>query len=82
MLHYVFSPSTSAVGLLLFVCIPVPLAAAPQPGLKRSCLEEVTDLVSSGFLRRGAGFLRVSGDMLKGTSSVNGDLRVGITQVS
>ncbi|XP_047677260.1 HEAT repeat-containing protein 5A isoform X1 [Tachysurus fulvidraco] len=43
-------------------------------------LDDVMELVSSGFLRRGAGFLRVSSDMLKGTNSVNGDLRVGITQ--
>lgn len=68
--------------LLLFFCIPVSPAAAPRSSLKYSRLEEVTELLSSGFLRRGAGFLRVSGDMLKGTSSVNGDLRVGITQVN
>lgn len=40
------------------------------------------ELLSSGFLRGGAGFLRASGDMLKGTSSVSRDVRVGITQVA
>ncbi|XP_060789898.1 HEAT repeat-containing protein 5A isoform X3 [Neoarius graeffei] len=68
------------LGTLFASALEPKQAVAPRPGLKRSCLEEVTDLVSSGFLRRGAGFLRVSGDMLKGISTVNGDLRVGITQ--
>lgn len=39
------------------------------------------DLLSGGFLRGGAGFLRASGDMLKGTSSVSKDVRIGVTQV-
>lgn len=39
------------------------------------------DLLSGGFLRGGAGFLRASGDMLKGTSSVGKDVRIGVTQV-
>uniref|UniRef100_A0AAR2LUP9 HEAT repeat-containing protein 5A n=1 Tax=Pygocentrus nattereri TaxID=42514 RepID=A0AAR2LUP9_PYGNA len=45
-----------------------------------SCLEEVMELVSSGFLRGCAGFLRASGDLLKGMNSVSRDVRVGITQ--
>lgn len=40
------------------------------------------ELLSGGFLRGGAGFLRASGDMLKGTSSVGKEVRVGVTQVS
>lgn len=39
------------------------------------------DLLLGGFLRGGAGFLRTSGDMLKGTSSVGKDVRIGVTQV-
>lgn len=39
------------------------------------------DLLLAGFLRGGAGFLRTSGDLLKGTSSVGKDVRVGVTQV-
>lgn len=59
------------------------LPAAPrQGGRGRSSLEEVMDLLSGGFLRGGAGFLRASGDMLKGTSSVGKDVRIGVTQVS
>uniref|UniRef100_A0A671UXR2 HEAT repeat-containing protein 5A n=1 Tax=Sparus aurata TaxID=8175 RepID=A0A671UXR2_SPAAU len=57
------------------------LAAAVEPsGRGRSSLEEVMDLLSGGFLRGGAGFLRASGDMLKGTSSVSKDVRIGVTQ--
>uniref|UniRef100_A0A671S206 HEAT repeat-containing protein 5A n=1 Tax=Sinocyclocheilus anshuiensis TaxID=1608454 RepID=A0A671S206_9TELE len=55
------------------------LASALEPR-QRNSLEEVMELLSSGFLRGGAGFLRASGDMLKGTSSVSRDVRVGITQ--
>ncbi|KAF5892251.1 mis18-binding protein 1 isoform X1, partial [Clarias magur] len=68
------------LGTLLASAVEPKQAIAGRPGLKRNGLEEVTELVSSGFLQRGAGFLRVSGDMLKGTSPVSGDLRVGITQ--
>uniref|UniRef100_A0A674A2M0 HEAT repeat-containing protein 5A n=1 Tax=Salmo trutta TaxID=8032 RepID=A0A674A2M0_SALTR len=49
-------------------------------GSRRSSLEEVMDLMTGGFLRGGAGFLRASGDKLKGTSSVSKDIRIGITQ--
>uniref|UniRef100_A0A8D0A6R2 HEAT repeat-containing protein 5A n=1 Tax=Sander lucioperca TaxID=283035 RepID=A0A8D0A6R2_SANLU len=41
---------------------------------------EVMDLLWGGFLRGGAGFLRASGDMLKGTTSVSKDIRIGVTQ--
>uniref|UniRef100_A0AAQ5YVX3 HEAT repeat-containing protein 5A n=1 Tax=Amphiprion ocellaris TaxID=80972 RepID=A0AAQ5YVX3_AMPOC len=55
--------------------------APPRQGVKgRSSLEEVMDLLSAGFLRGGGGFLRTSGDMLKGTSSVSKDIRIGVTQ--
>ncbi|XP_019118767.2 HEAT repeat-containing protein 5A isoform X1 [Larimichthys crocea] len=57
-----------------------PIAAPKQGGRGRTSLEEVMDLLSVGFLRGGAGFLRASGDMLKGTSSVSKDVRIGVTQ--
>ncbi|XP_056249752.1 HEAT repeat-containing protein 5A isoform X3 [Seriola aureovittata] len=57
-----------------------PTAAPRQGGRGRSSLEEVMDLLTAGFLRGGAGFLRASGDMLKGTSSVSKDIRIGVTQ--
>ncbi|XP_070776216.1 HEAT repeat-containing protein 5A [Enoplosus armatus] len=70
------------LGTLLAAAVePRPPTAVPrQGGRGRSSLEEVMDLLSGGFLRGGAGFLRASGDMLKGTSSVSKDVRVGVTQ--
>ncbi|XP_028994426.1 HEAT repeat-containing protein 5A isoform X2 [Betta splendens] len=65
---------------------PQPPPQPPQPNDSRqagrgpSSLEDVMDLLSGGFLRGGAGFLRASGDMLKGTSSVSKDVRIGVTQ--
>lgn len=58
---------------------------APRPGANGALpagasLEEVMDLLLGGFVRGGAGFLRVSGDMLKGTSSVSKDVRIGVAQ--
>uniref|UniRef100_A0A7N6BFF2 HEAT repeat-containing protein 5A n=1 Tax=Anabas testudineus TaxID=64144 RepID=A0A7N6BFF2_ANATE len=57
-----------------------PAAAPKQGGRGPSSLEEVMDLLLGGFLRGGAGFLRASGDMLKGTRSVSKDVRIGVTQ--
>ncbi|XP_051578229.1 HEAT repeat-containing protein 5A-like isoform X2 [Myxocyprinus asiaticus] len=68
------------LGTLLASALEPRQAIAPRPGSKCNTLEEVMELLSSGFLRRGAGFLRASGDMLKGTSSVSKEVRVGITQ--
>ncbi|KAJ0063184.1 hypothetical protein NL108_013353 [Boleophthalmus pectinirostris] len=50
------------------------------PGGGAVSLEEVMDLLLGGFIRGGAGFLRVSGDKLKGTSSVSKEVRFGIAQ--
>lgn len=69
---------SSSLSLFLIFFLP---AAPRQSGRGRSSLEEVMDLLSGGFLRGGAGFLRASGDMLKGTSSVSKDVRIGVTQV-
>ncbi|GCC24140.1 hypothetical protein chiPu_0002540 [Chiloscyllium punctatum] len=49
--------------------------------VRKTTLEETMNLLASGFLRGGSGFLRVSGEMLKGGSSVNRDVRIGVTQV-
>ncbi|XP_047650433.1 HEAT repeat-containing protein 5A isoform X6 [Phacochoerus africanus] len=57
-----------------------PGTAASRQSIRRVSLEEVLDLLGTGFLRGSSGFLRASGDMLKGTSSVSRDVRVGITQ--
>uniref|UniRef100_A0A671UXG9 HEAT repeat-containing protein 5A n=1 Tax=Sparus aurata TaxID=8175 RepID=A0A671UXG9_SPAAU len=69
------------LGTLLAAAVEPRQNTAPRPsGRGRSSLEEVMDLLSGGFLRGGAGFLRASGDMLKGTSSVSKDVRIGVTQ--
>ncbi|KAK5857880.1 hypothetical protein PBY51_011093 [Eleginops maclovinus] len=69
------------LGTLLAAAVEPRQPTAPrQSGRGRSSLEEVMDLLSAGFLRGGAGFLRASGDMLKGTSSVSKDIRIGVTQ--
>nr|XP_045010033.1 HEAT repeat-containing protein 5A isoform X2 [Jaculus jaculus] len=54
--------------------------AASRQNIRRVSLEEVLELLGTGFLRGSSGFLRASGDMLKGTSSVSRDVRVGVTQ--
>ncbi|NXU59521.1 HTR5A protein, partial [Turnix velox] len=54
--------------------------ASTRQNLRRISLEEVMELLGTGFLRGSCGFLRASGDMLKGTSSVSRDVRVGVTQ--
>ncbi|KAK1893718.1 HEAT repeat-containing protein 5A, partial [Dissostichus eleginoides] len=69
------------LGTLLAAAVEPRQPTVPrQSGRGRSSLEEVMDLLSGGFLRGGAGFLRASGDMLKGTSSVSKDIRIGVTQ--
>ncbi|XP_071058667.1 HEAT repeat-containing protein 5A-like [Pseudochaenichthys georgianus] len=69
------------LGTLLAAAVEPQQPTVPrQSGRGRSSLEEVMDLLSGGFLRGGAGFLRASGDMLKGTSSVSKDIRIGVTQ--
>ncbi|NWJ10468.1 HTR5A protein, partial [Crypturellus undulatus] len=55
-------------------------AASTRQNFRRVSLEEAMELLATGFLRGSCGFLRASGDMLKGTSSVSRDVRVGITQ--
>ncbi|XP_067099249.1 HEAT repeat-containing protein 5A isoform X1 [Osmerus mordax] len=69
------------LGTLLATAVePKQPTAALRQSSKRTSLEEVMDLLTGGFLRGGAGFLRASGDMLKGTSSVSKDIRIGVTQ--
>ncbi|NWX54504.1 HTR5A protein, partial [Promerops cafer] len=56
------------------------ITASTKQNLRRISLEDVMELLGTGFLRGSCGFLRASGDMLKGTSSVSRDVRVGVTQ--
>uniref|UniRef100_A0A8C0J519 HEAT repeat-containing protein 5B n=1 Tax=Chelonoidis abingdonii TaxID=106734 RepID=A0A8C0J519_CHEAB len=58
-------------------------SAAPGSGpqnVKRATLEEVLELMATGFLRGGSGFLKSGGEMLKVGGSVNREVRVGVTQ--
>ncbi|KAJ6667356.1 hypothetical protein lerEdw1_017334 [Lerista edwardsae] len=54
--------------------------ASSRQNARKISFEEALDLLGTGFLRGSFGFLRTSGDLLKGTSSVSRDVRVGITQ--
>ncbi|NXQ10882.1 HTR5A protein, partial [Peucedramus taeniatus] len=56
------------------------ITASTKHNFRRISLEDVMELLGTGFLRGSCGFLRASGDMLKGTSSVSRDVRVGVTQ--
>ncbi|CAB1435456.1 unnamed protein product [Pleuronectes platessa] len=55
-------------------------AALMRQNVKRATLEEVLELMATGFLRGGSGFLKSGGEMLKGGGSVSREVRVGITQ--
>uniref|UniRef100_A0A671T7H5 HEAT repeat containing 5B n=1 Tax=Sinocyclocheilus anshuiensis TaxID=1608454 RepID=A0A671T7H5_9TELE len=50
-----------------------------RQNVKRATLEEVLELMATGFLRGGSGFLKSGGEMLKG-ASVSREVRVGVTQ--
>lgn len=52
-----------------------------RQNVKRATLEEVFELMATGFLRGGSGFLKSGGEMLKGGVSVSREVRVGVTQV-
>lgn len=52
-----------------------------RQNVKRATLEEVLELMATGFLRGGSGFLKSGGEMLKGGGSVSREVRVGVTQV-
>jgi hypothetical protein len=47
-------------------------------------LEDALNMLATGFLKGGTGFLKSStaGDMIKGGGSVNREIRVGVTHVS
>uniref|UniRef100_A0A671T6T0 HEAT repeat-containing protein 5B n=1 Tax=Sinocyclocheilus anshuiensis TaxID=1608454 RepID=A0A671T6T0_9TELE len=54
-------------------------ATVMRQNVKRATLEEVLELMATGFLRGGSGFLKSGGEMLKG-ASVSREVRVGVTQ--
>lgn len=58
------------------------LLVAHNKGVKQASLEEVLNILMSGFLRGGVGFLKGTGEIIKGSSSINREVRVGVTHVS
>lgn len=59
-----------------FLCVSV-----MRQNVKRATLDEVLELMATGFLRGGSGFLKSGGEMLKGGASVSREVRVGVTEV-
>lgn len=57
-------------------------AVAQNKAAKPVSLEEALTVLMSGFLRGGVGFLKNTGEMIKGTSGLNREVRVGVTHVS
>lgn len=55
--------------------------ASARQHIRKISFMEALELLGTGFLRGSSGFLRTGGDILKGTSSVSRDVRVGVTQV-
>lgn len=50
-----------------------------QPSLRQTSLDEAFGILMAGFLRGGVSFLKGTGEMIKGSSSVNREVRVGVT---
>lgn len=50
--------------------------------VKQISLEEVLNILMSGFLRGGVGFLKGTGEIIKGSSGINREVRVGVTHVN
>lgn len=55
--------------------VPVKVLAT----VRQTSLDDAFGLLMSGFLRGGASFLKGTGEMIKGSSSVNREIRVGVT---
>ncbi|XP_051162518.1 HEAT repeat-containing protein 5B isoform X4 [Leptopilina boulardi] len=54
-------------------------SATQSKSTKQISLEEVLNILMSGFLRGGVGFLKGTGEIIKGSSGVNREVRVGVT---
>ncbi|XP_032289770.1 HEAT repeat-containing protein 5B isoform X3 [Drosophila virilis] len=55
------------------------LQAAKGGALRLVSLDEALGILMSGFLRGGASFLKGTGEIIKGSSGVNREVRVGVT---
>lgn len=67
------------LGTVMATALMPKQAAVMRQNVKRASLEEVLELLSTGFLRGGSGFLKSGGEMLKG-GSISREVRVGVTQ--
>uniref|UniRef100_A0AAR2J054 HEAT repeat-containing protein 5B n=1 Tax=Pygocentrus nattereri TaxID=42514 RepID=A0AAR2J054_PYGNA len=72
--------STYGVRVAVSNLLGTVMATALMPKQARATLEEVLELMATGFLRGGSGFLKSGGEMLKGGGSVSREVRVGVTQ--
>ncbi|KAK7148026.1 hypothetical protein R3I93_012360 [Phoxinus phoxinus] len=70
---------SSLLGTAMATALMPKQATVMRQNVKRATLEEVLELMSTGFLRGGSGFLKSGGEMLKG-ASVSREVRVGVTQ--
>uniref|UniRef100_H3B3B5 HEAT repeat-containing protein 5B n=1 Tax=Latimeria chalumnae TaxID=7897 RepID=H3B3B5_LATCH len=68
------------LGTVMATALMPKQAAVMRQNVKRASLEEVLELMATGFLRGGSGFLKSGGEMLKGGGSVSREVRVGVTQ--
>ncbi|KAM9450231.1 HEAT repeat-containing protein 5B [Clarias gariepinus] len=68
------------LGTVMATALMPKQAAVMRQNVKRATLDEVLELMSTGFLRGGSGFLKSGGEMLKGGASVSREVRVGVTE--
>ncbi|XP_034040274.1 HEAT repeat-containing protein 5B [Thalassophryne amazonica] len=68
------------LGTVMATALMPKQAAVMRQNVKRATLEEVLEIMATGFLRGGSGFLKSGGEMLKGGGSVSREVRVGVTQ--
>lgn len=54
-------------------------SSATSGKLRPTSLDEALGILMSGFLRGGASFLKGTGEMIKGSSGMNREVRVGVT---
>ncbi|XP_065200390.1 HEAT repeat-containing protein 5B isoform X2 [Planococcus citri] len=53
--------------------------SGPKKDTKEVSLDDAFGILMSGFLRGGTGFLKGTGEIIKGSSTVNREVRVGVT---
>ncbi|KAK3523340.1 hypothetical protein QTP86_029603 [Hemibagrus guttatus] len=68
------------LGTVMATALMPKQAAVMRQNVKRATLDEVLELMATGFLRGGSSFLKSGGEMLKGGTSVSREVRVGVTE--